>query len=115
MWGIDRKIRPEDYYMASRGLPSDARLWSRGTYFLSTPHTQDGFFFLQTFHFWTWIFNNAVSLIANVRRVTFSDVIKFTDVNLNDGIHDVLYNQCISKHVRILDFYLTLGRITWVG
>ena len=46
---------------------------------------------------------------------TFSDVIRFTDVNLNDGIRDVLYNQRISKHVRIPDFYLTLGRITLVG
>ena len=47
--------------------------------------------------------------------VTFNDVITFTDVNLNDGICDILYNQCISKHVRILDFHLTLGRITLVG
>ena len=43
----------------------------------------------------------------------FSDVITFTDVNLNDGIRDVLYNQSISQH--IIFFYLTLGRITWIG
>ena len=29
MWGIDRKIRPNDHCLASLGLPSDARLWSR--------------------------------------------------------------------------------------
>ena len=39
--------------------------------------------------------------------VTFSDVIRLIDVNLND----VLYNQCISTHVRFCDLYLTLGRI----
>ena len=38
----------------------------------------------------------------------------FSDVSLNNGICDVLYNQCISIHVRTLDFYLILGRITRV-
>ena len=49
--------------------------------------------------------------------VAFNDIIifiMFNDVNLNDGICDVHYNQCISN-VKILNFYLTLGKIAWVG
>ena len=37
VWGVDRKIRSEDHCLASRGLPSDARLWSRGTDFSIYP------------------------------------------------------------------------------
>ena len=29
VWGWDRKIRPEDQRLASRGLPSDDKRWSR--------------------------------------------------------------------------------------
>ena len=62
-------------------------------------------------------FNNAVTSIADVRHiddttVAFNDVIAFSDVNLNYGVRDIHYNQCISKHVSILEYYLTLGRIT---
>ena len=42
--------------------------------------------------------------------MTLSDVIRFTEVNLNDGIRDVLYNQCISQHVRNLDFLLIIAK-----
>ena len=52
VWGVDRKIRPEDHCLASRGFPSDSRLWSQGTNF----STHDRFFFLHTFHFWSQIF-----------------------------------------------------------
>ena len=37
VWKVDRKIRPEDHSLASRGLPGDARLWSRGTDFSVYP------------------------------------------------------------------------------
>ena len=37
--------------------------------FLSTPSTHDRFFFLRTFHFWTRIFNNTVTSIADVRHI----------------------------------------------
>ena len=30
VWGIDRKLHPEDHCLASRSLPSDATLWLRG-------------------------------------------------------------------------------------
>ena len=29
--------------------------------------------------------------------VTFSDIIAFSDVNLSDGVCNLLYNQCISN------------------
>ena len=56
-----------------------------------------------------------INAVTSIEDVTFSDIIRFTDINHNDGIRDVIYNQCISKHVRILDIYLSLGRITWAG
>ena len=33
VWGWDRKIRPKDHRLASRGLPNDDNRWSRGTDF----------------------------------------------------------------------------------
>ena len=47
--------------------------------------------------------NNAVTSIADVRHIMITllwrlfDVITFSDVNLNDGVGDVHYNQCISN------------------
>ena len=37
VWGVDRKIRPKGYCLASRGLPSDVRLWSWGMDFSVCP------------------------------------------------------------------------------
>ena len=37
VWGLDRKIRLKDRHLASRGLPSDDKLWSRGTDFSILP------------------------------------------------------------------------------
>ena len=71
--------------------------------FLSTPHTylRDPFrivFFLHTFQFWKWIFLNAVICwrlpYCDDITLTFSDVIMFSNVSINDGLCDVLYNQC---------------------
>ena len=33
VWEVDRKNRHEGYCLASRGLPNNVRLWSRGTFF----------------------------------------------------------------------------------
>ena len=66
--------------------------------------------------------NNAVTSIADVRHIVITllwrlfDVITFSDVNLNDGVGDVHYNQCTCiKHARLLDLYLTPSRIIWIG
>ena len=40
MWVLDRKICPEDRRLASRGLPSDDKRWSRGTDFFYPILTQ---------------------------------------------------------------------------
>ena len=37
VWGLDRKIRPEDRRSASRGLPSDDKRWARETDFSILP------------------------------------------------------------------------------
>ena len=71
VWEVDRKIRSKGYCLASRGLPSDVRQWSRGTNF-SVPHTYNRFVFLQTFHFWQCGFDNAVTSIADVRYIVMT-------------------------------------------
>ena len=45
---MDRQICPEGHILASRGSPSDAKLWPEGQICLSIPDTNDGFFFLLT-------------------------------------------------------------------
>ena len=91
MWGKDRKICPVGHCQVSRGLPSVARLIQK-TYFSTYPYIHDRFFFLHTFYFWTLISNNAVTLIADVCHIVmiFTDVITSGDINLNDGVRDVL-------------------------
>ena len=47
-------------------------------------------------------FNNAVTSIADTPHCVditeaFNDATTFNDVNLNDGDHDLHYNQCISN------------------
>ena len=42
----EEKIRIEKQTLASRGLLSNDKRWSRGTYFLSHPFTNTGFFLL---------------------------------------------------------------------
>ena len=62
MWEVGRKIRPEGHCLASWGLPECD--------FLPTPYTHDRFFFLHTF--WTWIFNNTVTLDADVSHIVMT-------------------------------------------
>ena len=82
---------------------------------LSTSHTHDVFFFLHIFRFWMWILIMQslpllTSAIFEDITVTFSDVITFTEVNLNDGVRDILYNQCKSNTWRF-----SISFIPWVG
>ena len=87
----------------------------KGRIFLSDPQTHDSFFFLHTFHFWKWLFDNAVTLIADIRHiiidntVTISDVIIISDVNLNDGIALCPIQPVYIEHMKILNFYLSHG------
>ena len=70
-----------------------------GRNFLSTPNTHDRFFFLNTFHFLTDVFNNAVTSIADVRHFVMTLLLRLMTslrtVNLNGGVCDVHYNQSI--------------------
>ena len=73
-----------------------------GQIFLSTPHTQDRFLFLHHLSILTVDFLKFSYFdcwrppYCDDIIVAFNDVIMFSDVNLNDGIRDVHYNQCIS-------------------
>ena len=44
VWGWDRKIWTEGHSLASWGLPSDNKWWSRGTKFSIPPSHKNGFF-----------------------------------------------------------------------
>ena len=60
-----------------------------GRILLSVPYTLDLLFFLQTFHFLKWMFEIEVTSTAEVRcwqYHDFSDLIPFSDVNLNDSV-----------------------------
>ena len=73
-----------------------------GRIFLSVPNTH-GFFFLHTFHFWKWVFDNAVTSIAYVRHIVmtilwwFVTSLRSVTSSVTKAYHDVLYNQCISN------------------
>ena len=43
-----------------------------GRIFLFIPHIHDRFFFLHTFHFWNWAFDNAVTSIADVLHIVMT-------------------------------------------
>ena len=89
-----------------------------GRIFLSVPHIHAISFFLHTFHFWKWVFYNAVISIADVCQivmtipiitVTFSYIIMFSAINLNNGIPWRPIQPVYIKCTKILDFYLSHG------
>ena len=88
-----------------------------GRIFLYVPHTLGRFIFLHTFHFWKWVFDNAVTSIADISPYcddttwTLRDVITFSYVNLNNGVPWRPIQPVYIKHVKILDLYLSRGRI----
>ena len=73
VWGVDRKIHPEDHCLASRGLPSDARQWLRGTDFFCLPITPmiDSYSCI-TFISERRIFNNVFTLITDIRHIVMT-------------------------------------------
>ena len=64
--------------------------------------------------FFVLFFMNAVTSIADVRHIVmtllFNDITAFSDVNLNDGVNDIHYNQCISNTWEVSIFI-----VPWVG
>ena len=79
-----------------------------GRIFLFAPHTHNRFFILHTFHFWKWVFENAVTSIADVHHIVMTIpwrlVTSFPSVTSNLTIQPVYI-----KHVKILDFCLSHG------
>ena len=73
---------------------------------MPTLHIHDRFLFLHTF-----ISEQGFELYSRFDcwrprhrddiTVTFNDVITFSYVNLEDGVRDVLYYQCISENVKV--------------
>ena len=58
------KICPEDHHLASQGLPSDD-IDHMGRIFLSHLHTNNGFFFLQTIKYGSFIFKKGSQKLLN--------------------------------------------------
>ena len=117
VWGVHRKIRSEGYCLPAWGLPSDVRLWSWGTDFSVCPSHHGRFFFLHTFHFWKWVFDNAVTSIADVHHILMT--IQWHLVTslhsvisvLTMAYRDILYNQCISNTWKFSIFIFPTGQI----
>ena len=75
-----------------------------GRIFLSVPHTSHyRFFFLHTFHFWKWVFDNAVTSFADVCHIMMTipwhlvTSLRSVTSTLTMAYRDVLYNQCITN------------------
>ena len=111
VWGVDRKFRPEGYCQT---------VISRDWFFLSTPKIRDRFFFLHTFHFWQWEFDNAVISIADVRHNVMTIPLRlvtslYSVTNLTMAYRDVLHNQCIPNMSKFSIFIFPTGRIRVCG
>ena len=99
VWGWDRKIRPEDHRLASRGLPSDDNQWSGRTDFSIPPS-----------HSW-WILFLAHHLIPHfiledVKRLPENP--EFAEMQHGDVILTTMTSQ-----IDVICFYLSLG-LVWV-
>ena len=74
-----------------------------GRIFLFVPHTHYRFFFLHTFHFWKWVFDNAVTSFADVCHIVMTipwrlvTSLRSVTSTLTMAYRDVLYNQCITN------------------
>ena len=88
-------------FMHKKRMMSDCD--PEGWIFLSAPNTYDTFFFLHTFHFRKWVFDNAVSSIADVHHIVMTIpwrlVTSFRSLTstLTMAYRDVRYSQCISN------------------
>ena len=81
-----------------------------GRIFLSALTPMIYSFFLHTFHYRKWVFDNAGTSIADVRHiVTFSDVITFSDVNVNVDVPWRPVQSLYIKHVKIFILSFPLG------
>ena len=101
------KGRTKDRRLASQGLPSDDKWWSRGTDFLSYPHWNNGFFFLLTTVFF---FKISFQKFLNKLRCNFTwwCHLNITMTSLDDNVREFQYNQCMKPSRD------SLGKIAWV-
>ena len=97
------------------GLPSDARLWSRGTDYFDLPVTHEWFFFLHTlYHIWSQIplivdiFHILITFLWCLMTALTSVMLTLTMVYLLIPIQPVHI-----KSVRNLNFYLTLDNFSF--
>ena len=88
-----------------------------GQIFLYLPHTRDKFFFVHTFHFWNWVFDNAATSIAEVNHIVITvpwrlvTSLHSVTSTLTMAYHDILYNQYISNAWKFSIFIFLMGWI----
>ena len=120
-WGVDRNSVPRGtawHHEACRVM-SDCDPQGR-IFFLSTLHTQDGFLFLHTFHFWKWGFDNSVTSIADAHHIVMTipwrlvTPLRSVTLTWTVAYRDVVYNQCISNTWKFSIFIFPTGRIRGV-
>ena len=89
----------------------------KGWIFLSAPNIYERFFFLHTFHFRKWVFDNAVTSIADVNHIVMTIqwrlVTSFLSVtsNLTTAYRDSRYNQFISNTWKFSIFIFPTARL----
>ena len=95
VWGLDRKICPEDRHLASRGLPSYDKRWFRGTDFSILPSHEYWILFLARHNFFYLKISFQKSL--NTLRYNFTLCRHFnrTMTSFDDNVREFQYNQCM--------------------
>ena len=102
-------------YLPNTGLTVLLQIPRDRFFYLSL--TSMTFFFLHTFHFWKWVFDNAVTSIADVCHIVVTIpwclVMSLRSVMsvLTMAYRDVLYNQWLSNTWKFLIFIFPTGRL----
>ena len=84
-----------------------------GRIFLSIRHTHDRLFSCTPFISERRVFDNAVTSIADVRYIVITLLWRLMALILR-SVTLTFTTACVTS-ITTSDFYLTLGRITWVG
>ena len=93
--GRIEKIRPEDHRLASRGLPSDDKRWSRGTDFSIPPHTNNGFFSCSLLNTALYVLKRLPEVPSTLRwHMLLWRNFNITMTSLYDHMHVFQYDQC---------------------
>ena len=99
----EKKWHETPYQCSANSLPSDANRWSRGPYFLSHPHTNNGFFFLLTTNYLILYLKNMKKDFQKILNSVRCDMVTSFYISITSQIN--MWQVCgLSAAVRFLSF-----------